>query len=837
MKVLQRNLIFFAYCMIASYGGRSHDGDEESAVSPLVNLDYIPPSLLWNSSHVRQLHHGSGHGNPPPKPVRPPVRPPVSPPVRPPVSPPGGQKTRLFIKLSSLGDVTPAEAGIKNVILQVNNGPNLLSDQASSMKGVPWNRGKSSDWEIFSGKTKFMSWYGTLRPWGKSSTYADLYGDGEGLYKEIMVPVSANEIEQLKLYVDLRFGRGRGNPNRKYVMETGIIGHDEPLTSVTAAPTVNDPGHRGWQTYQASYTSRTTYTPPPLKWLGWNPNQRKSLNSCEGDCDQRSDCPDNHVCGGPTIEGDRVPGCGGTLTSDHTGKVGHYCYNPNQLSDYGTNAYVSYKPLLLCEGRCNRDYDCGNGLWCWKGNGTPPSCSFDSSYNDSATGGFCIYPFMRLAEGLEPKRCETCAQLSSGADPCPKGLVCTKNNAQNFQNLSHQQLVMPGCTAVDSSHLNVADYYCTAPALVRVENAPKLGRCQGNCVVGEESCLPGLVCQERHGNEEVRGCSQKVELRSGREGEQRLVFGMNVCVSKSLFVTTRKPVHGAPTMLRDCEGARFPFRCPPGLRKVSRTGFEDVSMCGGHGIARQDYCDGGKCPRKRPYNVNGGRNAVQKHNVDQRMAGEGHCCFNFYGQHYEQATYVSPFSFAPVKPSGGACQCGNGFPDGYVYVVKVNGDIPRLKIGCTKTRNNEVRTDPKYFNCFRRFQEEFYVGTELEFFCIKVTNAMPDYERLKYIDDLLPVHGPVLANCNAAEVRVQDYFYCKDKWMGKNYYMTNLPPGAKRSGRTEWFGITMQDAACALGLYVHSDYANNLEYGTTKVGTADQWATWATATPASPHKC
>jgi len=227
MKVLQRNLIFFAYCMIASYGGRSHDGDEESAVSPLVNLDYIPPSLQWNASDARRL--GSLRGP--------------------------SRRTRLFIKISSVGDVTPAEAGIKNVIFQVNNGPNLLSDQASSMEGVPWNRGKSPDWEIFSGRTRFMSWYGTLRPWGKPSTYADLYGDGEGLYKEIMVSVHRIEIEQLNLSVDLRFGRGHSNPNRQYVMEIGIVGKDKSLASVTAAPTIDDPGHRGWQTYQASYTA------------------------------------------------------------------------------------------------------------------------------------------------------------------------------------------------------------------------------------------------------------------------------------------------------------------------------------------------------------------------------------------------------------------------------------------------------------------------------------------------------------------------------------------------------------------------------------------------------
>jgi len=260
MRVLHRILIYLAFYTFGSYGGHPHDGNEKSADNPPVNIfDYIPPSLQQNSTYVRRLHHGSGHGNRPPRPVPPPVRPRAN--------PPDGEQTRMFIKLSSVGDVRPAEASIKNVVLQINNGPNLLSDQESSMEGVPFNRGKSPDWEIFTGKTSFMSSWGTLRPWGRTSQVADLYGDGEGLSKEILVPISANEIEHVKLSVDLRFGRAYDNPNRKYVMETGYIVNDSyvSLASVSAAPTINDPGPRWWQTYQASSNGPSNHCPQKFK--------------------------------------------------------------------------------------------------------------------------------------------------------------------------------------------------------------------------------------------------------------------------------------------------------------------------------------------------------------------------------------------------------------------------------------------------------------------------------------------------------------------------------------------------------------------------------------------
>jgi len=127
--------------------------------------------------------------------------------------------------------------------------------------------------------------------------------------------------------------------------------------------------------------------------------------------------------------------------------------------------------------------------------------------NIGATGGFCITPLMRNNNDISaPKRCEKCIR-SLSADPCPAGLVCTRNNPNAYKTVIHTQVVMPGCLATEVSHLNVDDYYCTTPAVFKGPIGSKtMGRhCEAGCTL-DKDCLPGLVYQQWDGDELIRGC-------------------------------------------------------------------------------------------------------------------------------------------------------------------------------------------------------------------------------------------------------------------------------------------------------------------------------------------
>ena len=137
----------------------------------------------------------------------------------------------------------------------------------------------------------------------------------------------------------------------------------------------------------------------------WNPNWR-DVNY--------ADCTDFQV-GSPMSMGDIVEGYGVRCTDMDDGKVYRWAnnelhrypsgkiatsWNPNWrgdildlncepyavgtpmslnafLKDYGLNAHVDHSPLQLCEGDCDDDSQCADGLICFQRNGfTPiPGCS------------------------------------------------------------------------------------------------------------------------------------------------------------------------------------------------------------------------------------------------------------------------------------------------------------------------------------------------------------------------------------------------------------------------------------------------------------------------------
>eukprot|EP00581_Thalassiosira_minuscula_P030378 CAMPEP_0183780492 /NCGR_PEP_ID=MMETSP0739-20130205/56458_1 /TAXON_ID=385413 /ORGANISM="Thalassiosira miniscula, Strain CCMP1093" /LENGTH=481 /DNA_ID=CAMNT_0026023463 /DNA_START=172 /DNA_END=1617 /DNA_ORIENTATION=- len=120
-----------------------------------------------------------------------------------------------------------------------------------------------------------------------------------------------------------------------------------------------------------------------LAFVGNNlkPDFAFPLCRCEADCDKDVDCAGDLVCFNRSGN-EQVPGCKGAAS---------------EATDYCTHRpspnYLSVKTLGLCEGDCDKDFDCAPGLFCFKRNGFTevPGC------NGKGTRGvdYCIPEVLR----------------------------------------------------------------------------------------------------------------------------------------------------------------------------------------------------------------------------------------------------------------------------------------------------------------------------------------------------------------------------------------------------------------------------------------------------------
>jgi hypothetical protein len=99
------------------------------------------------------------------------------------------------------------------------------------------------------------------------------------------------------------------------------------------------------------------------------------LGICEGDCDWDSDCQSGLKC----FQRDGlepVPYCTG---DKRTYKGSDFCYKPRVLKFIGNNGGSGF-PLGVCEGDCDRDSDCQDGLKCFQRHllKPVPGCTGDS---------------------------------------------------------------------------------------------------------------------------------------------------------------------------------------------------------------------------------------------------------------------------------------------------------------------------------------------------------------------------------------------------------------------------------------------------------------------------
>eukprot|EP00538_Stauroneis_constricta_P005237 CAMPEP_0119546480 /NCGR_PEP_ID=MMETSP1352-20130426/886_1 /TAXON_ID=265584 /ORGANISM="Stauroneis constricta, Strain CCMP1120" /LENGTH=247 /DNA_ID=CAMNT_0007591191 /DNA_START=98 /DNA_END=841 /DNA_ORIENTATION=+ len=121
------------------------------------------------------------------------------------------------------------------------------------------------------------------------------------------------------------------------------------------------------------------YVPPhpsyPIVDFGSDAHTRPGvLGLCQGDCDVNHHCAEGLMCY-QRSKGDPIPGCYGELGSNSD-----FCVLASPPSypivDFGSDAHTRPGVLGLCQGDCDKDHHCADGLMCYqRSKGDPiPGC-------------------------------------------------------------------------------------------------------------------------------------------------------------------------------------------------------------------------------------------------------------------------------------------------------------------------------------------------------------------------------------------------------------------------------------------------------------------------------
>lgn len=293
-----------------------------------------------------------------------------------------------------------------------------------------------------------------------------------------------------------------------------------------------------------------------LKVLGNNgsPPEAFPLGLCQGDCDSDAECKDGLVCMQRKAD-EKIPGCKGNAA-----KGLDYCVGPPELKEVGHNGYPpEMYPLGLCEGDCDGDDDCAEGLVCMQREGNEPilGCGGDAESKID----YCVSPTVTTLTVLKP----------------------TSAPVAKKPNLEYK-----GASGIP-------------------QDAFPLGLCEGTCNSNDE-CEGDLICLQRRDDEAVPGCEG-----DGVSGANYCVKSLNEKAPSPTQKPTPKPT-GKPTpnptprsptgsnKLADigkdpgyplgmCEGdCDSDQHCAGGLKCFMRDEYEPVPGCWGRGYKGRDYC-------------------------------------------------------------------------------------------------------------------------------------------------------------------------------------------------------------------------------------------------------
>jgi hypothetical protein len=247
--------------------------------------------------------------------------------------------------------------------------------------------------------------------------------------------------------------------------------------------------------------------PVPVEDFGGDPDPTNfPLQLCQGDCDFDEDCAPGLICqlreafeavpgclGGETLAGGSdfcvfdpfgpgytpptdVPTTHPTFTSRPTIDA----LPPIPVVNFGGTPPLENFPLQRCQGDCDTDNDCAEGLICYQRGSQEavPGCT--GGENDDQLTDYCVLdPF---GKGYTDTHTE--APAVSPSIPLPPTAVPTSRTEEEGPTLSPSIFSRP----------------VGPPKKVwnrGWEPAFKLGECEGDCDV-DSDCLPGLVCFDRN---------------------------------------------------------------------------------------------------------------------------------------------------------------------------------------------------------------------------------------------------------------------------------------------------------------------------------------------------
>ena len=264
------------------------------------------------------------------------------------------------------------------------------------------------------------------------------------------------------------------------------------------------------------------------------PSNAFPLGKCEGDCDGDSDCSGDLKCFERSGT-EAVPGCEGSGVS-----AKDYCFEVPEgyLWEMGNNGVPETAfPLGLCQGDCDSDDECQEGLVCMQRSADEavPGCN---GAGETGTD-YCI-----TDTGTNPPT----------ATPAP--------SSPTESPISNTTLVIAGDNGTPS-------------------NAFPLGKCEGDCD-GDSDCSGDLKCFERSGTEAVPGCEgsgvsakdycfevpEGYLWEMGNDGVPETAFPLGLCQG-------------------DCDSHDD---CQEGLYCMQRSADEEVPGCTGTAIYGTDYC-------------------------------------------------------------------------------------------------------------------------------------------------------------------------------------------------------------------------------------------------------
>jgi hypothetical protein len=293
------------------------------------------------------------------------------------------------------------------------------------------------------------------------------------------------------------------------------------------------------------------------------PEDKFPLGNCEGECDEDSDCEEGLQCF-QRSNYNQIPGCKGL------GSYGSdYCYNSTAPPEEGVLVItgdngdpVDKFPLGECQGECDDDAQCKEGLRCFQRDGYEPvpGCTGVGSYDLD----YCFVPFEMCEAG--------CREFYSDCEP---GLACAQPYSLN------DTLAVSGCPDISADDTN---HYCLPTLFNDTVDYFELGLCGGDCN-DDDWCEFGLVCLQREvsdGTLAVPGCLGTPQI------------GWDYCVKPDDDQLVLMGDDGDPTgnhPLGECQGdCDHDSDCKEGLQCFQRYGLDPVPGCTGVGSSGYDYC-------------------------------------------------------------------------------------------------------------------------------------------------------------------------------------------------------------------------------------------------------